>query len=893
MTDAARHHHLHAEALAFPLWHVDALRHATTHLTRDTVGVASDPLASLCIHHLRLRADGASLPELTHLRDSAWFPLDARRVSLAHHVVGIATAHLEERGQRVGLRQDHAVTFAQLAERWRWVSLALPADLLIAALSASQSTTPHAEHVELVTTHLARTLAQPCAETHLHVGAGVSFGVLWTGLMRHVTRDFDAATMKKTLAEKFVGVLPFDDSDRFLHLLRSAALARLVMGSFLLHRAQRSLSNFETFCHERLPILASRLSWPWGTRDALRGLRAMLELLRRPQATLPTSHHRPRDLLRAVSGDAPRDTGSPLEDLARGDPLVTGYSRAGHTALPETHFQARALAHLLDEGRDDGPFAVLFWQYQRVRNATFRLLTQEPGTAGLDWFTSFYNRISFFREALPKYEGQEPSWFYALLTQSRDLRLGAIETRTRPDDEVPLMRDTLRGVVRQSRAYARHVGGHPPTEVGLVLHFIKATDYKVAREGRRLHADPGNLRYGARHAVWFEEQWRRASAMVGVLRDYPELLLVMRGVDVANLEPAQPTWVLVPLFERLRRASIAASRALARVLPGWRVPPLRATVHAGEDYLRVLEGVRRMHEAVEFGLLHQGSRFGHGLAVGVDPEDERGVVVKQPCEERLDDLLWELDRYAQGNISCSSARVERVRHEVMRIACDVYEGHRVSGTDVLLRARRLRHSLRALERLRYPLVDPARARDEDDWRLLVAHLTDRGVFVRGRRLVEVRSTPDERATLVEAQRWLRRELASREITIESNPSSNLLIGDLGATSRHPALRLQPIAPDASRDDAVQLSVNTDNPVTFASCLADEFALLYASLIERGVTASDALAWIDRRREDGWRSRFTLEASAEDSNLARLLPEWRQRFDAARSSRSRASVVSGR
>ena len=135
--------------------------------------------------------------------------------------------------------------------------------------------------------------------------------------------------------------------------------------------------------------------------------------------------------------------------------------------------------------------------------------------------------------------------------------------------------------------------------------------------------------------------------------------------------------------------------------------------------------------------------------------------------------------------------------------------------------------------------------------------------------MEVRSAPDERAMLAEAQRWLRRELARREITIESNPSSNLLIGDLHAINRHPAMRLQPIIATAGRTDAVQLSVNTDNPVTFASCLADEFAFIYAALLERGVTSSDALAWIDRRREDGWRSRFTLEGSANDAYLRRL------------------------
>lgn len=130
----------------------------------------------------------------------------------------------------------------------------------------------------------------------------------------------------------------------------------------------------------------------------------------------------------------------------------------------------------------------------------------------------------------------------------------------------------------------------------------------------------------------------------------------------------------------------------------------------------------------------------------------------------------------------------------------------------------------------------------------------------------------EVAMLREAQRWLRKELGRLEITVESNPSSNLLIGDLLALEEHPAFRLQPLPSQAEPEGGpVLLSVNTDNPITFSSCLADEFAHIYHALLRKQVRAQDALLWLDRVRMNGWRSRFTLPTSARAEALAELLP----------------------
>jgi hypothetical protein len=78
-----------------------------------------------------------------------------------------------------------------------------------------------------------------------------------------------------------------------------------------------------------------------------------------------------------------------------------------------------------------------------------------------------------------------------------------------------------------------------------------------------------------------------------------------------------------------------------------------------------------------------------------------------------------------------------------------------------------------------------------------------------------------------------------------------------------------IAPDAPEGASVLASINADDPLTFATCLADEYAYLHATLLRYGIEARKGLAWLDRLRENGYRSRFTLPASADRLVLEQL------------------------
>ena len=58
-------------------------------------------------------------------------------------------------------------------------------------------------------------------------------------------------------------------------------------------------------------------------------------------------------------------------------------------------------------------------------------------------------------------------------------------------------------------------------------------------------------------------------------------------------------------------------------------------------------------------------------------------VVAQPAEDRLDDLLWEFERYRRAELAPEPIRLESVRSEIIRIGKMIYGEQGYSIEDFL------------------------------------------------------------------------------------------------------------------------------------------------------------------------------------------------------------------
>lgn len=84
-----------------------------------------------------------------------------------------------------------------------------------------------------------------------------------------------------------------------------------------------------------------------------------------------------------------------------------------------------------------------------------------------------------------------------------------------------------------------------------------------------------------------------------------------------------------------------------------------------------------------------------------------------------------------------------------------------------------------------------------------------------------------------------------------------LIGNIGDLRNHPLWRLRPPIENRKLKSKLRVCIGSDDPITFATNLPDEYVLLHDTLVLAGLGADRADDWIEQARSTGMRQRFTL------------------------------------
>jgi hypothetical protein len=212
---------------------------------------------------------------------------------------------------------------------------------------------------------------------------------------------------------------------------------------------------------------------------------------------------------------------------------------------------------------------------------------------------------------------------------------------------------------------------------------------------------------------------------------------------------------------------------------------------------------------------------------------------------------------AREGMNNSSSRRQLVEGEIFRLSEKVFGDRRLTPHDI----GRLRDDLHdpvMLCRTGFPTgFPPGRKFLPNNRRLrwLHAYLTDPDLFVRGRTIEWV--DPDaEGSVLAELQCGIRRKFAEYGITVEVNPTSNLLIGDLQDLRNHPLWRLRPPRGDGD-SPPVSVCIGSDDPLTFATSLRVEYQFLHDALTLAGLAEEEARSWLEGARACGLENRFTV------------------------------------
>lgn len=913
--------HVEAELAAFPLASESSFRLCITSL--DPLVSKNDKLWQNAEKHVLNTLPSIPPDETVAIRDKLWFNSSnqdveiSKSVSLFDYLKRLADSYIDSNGRPIQDASEtdfHGYVGPEARLRWSWLCRALPPDFLRVVRGVVD---PDAHQFPLHPVIQQLLQDQGFAETHLHLGASPDFSIAWASLMWGLTKnesshsdfknfgaDFDhgqelgtwvlyAAVVRLLLAQKL-----FDDSSS------GSSIKELLQDTCDRHKNRLDIIE----CNRLATLLSEFKQGKWSEfQESQVGIKPKEQLSKRFARTrtllrrlmdssgILRSRQMESQKLRALQNPECRS------EIYLNDPLarIVGWNST-EAVSPETLFVAKALRYIKENENTD--FTALFWQVIRIRCLVYRHVVQRPLTPGLQWFVRFFSRIKPVRKNIPDIVLAAT----AARVCGKEVGLRSLEVRLGTEESVTECLTKVRNVEKSARPLDEFVGWRSAQilnkdrldalnkerekagkfELGVVFHFSRKrgggweqgklnafgldNSYPgKAASGRapnkKLIKGAGNPS-GFRFARFYMEQKRHAQALVSLFQKYPRALRTVRGFDLCTDEAGVPVWVMAPLIRWVREAGQQAATQL-KCRGELNISPTRLSVHAGEDFIHLLSGLRRLDETLTYLKLEEGDRLGHALSLGVDPSIwcRRAGRVVITREERLFDLIWEWSRYAKHSIGGSSDRLAYVRTEIVRLAKYIFDKscspeELMDFIDQLNNEQKLRSEGFPDKPVIRTYNSEQRSKEESDKSksLLTAFLCDKDVWRRGRvsETIDLRNVKHEEASLCQLQDGLRRKVGKLCLTIEVNPSSNLLIGDLGNFVGHPLWRLKPVLP---KDDISPLSIciGSDDPLTFATTLPHEYQLLFDAIILMGYSHDEAMKWLNATREAGMQSRFTL------------------------------------
>lgn len=427
-----------------------------------------------------------------------------------------------------------------------------------------------------------------------------------------------------------------------------------------------------------------------------------------------------------------------------------------------------------------------------------------------------------------------------------------------------------------------------------VLHFPKEKEKEI------IDLKPRNYILREKMARQIEEQKRLIDLEMDGLNNRDKTPRV-RGYDTCAGEIGCRPEVFAP-FYRVIQAYAKQKQA------DW----IHWTYHVGEDFLDLTDGLRAIDEVVQFCELPQGSRLGHGMALGIDTKKYykmKNCKILLSKQDLMDNIAWTLGFCLEHGIVISKKLRLFLECHLRSLLKEVY-AQNVKGDGKGNSDQEVEEELAEVQ-VAATMVGIHLLKEEADWKLYYDAWKLRGdrpelyldyeqleqlaVYdgalrggvedvrdnkmcrdfyklyhfsqsVRKKGVVpEVFNISDDYIELVQRmQEELMEILTIKQIGIECNPTSNFKIGPFSRFDQHPMLRMygKNLYKYPGR---MNISINTDDMGVFQTSLEMEYITMYVALLkskdEDGnakFTKETVLKWLEDVKEFGHMQAFTVD-----------------------------------
>ncbi|MGL5057707.1 MAG: hypothetical protein ACRC6A_10120, partial [Fusobacteriaceae bacterium] len=657
-------------------------------------------------------------------------------------------------------------------------------------------------NIKLEDKQLCSVLKKGISETHLHASASTDFYNSWKNLMSsnnlnhlNIIQMFD-----KVLADEI-------DIQKYRVL---AAIYRLLIGIYLLERFNLSEENqnFQKYLElERGDIFYEILDMNLKNKST-EELNILFSKLK--EDTISKSNLKIEGLEALKNADVLRFLWKDwnLEDIKTND---------------ENIFLMESLAYI--DLEEDELFLEYFFNYLKIKNIFFKIMTQGNRIKGLDNFVSYFSRSTKIGNDIDKYW-----WEHRMRSQFKDENLKKVEFRISPSDSLRKMKNELYDMLSAYKKVLNEMKyDYTFPKVGIIYHFIKRKDKsKLEKCWYRKHKE--KLEHGLLSFNKNIREYEKEKENILKLRKISNLSKYIVGIDGASIENNTEPWVFTSVYE-----SIRDSKNGYKDDGGNKIQSLGFSFHAGEDFRHIITGIRRIEECLKYFKYHTGDRIGHGIALGIDIRRwcEKHSLIILPRGEYFENLIW---IWGQSKELSYRIEVGILERQILDVASEIYgkiDGITTYNLWEMYCRKFSEFKIEGGASHEYSLCDLKNISCDDRlervlcleninerWtaeRLLKAYHCEK-YLTKMREPIEIRIKKEEIEIFTELQKLILQKVARDGIIIETNPTSNMAIGELKSIFEHYILNLNKLEYKERCEDYnyLMVSINSDDPSVFNS-----------------------------------------------------------------------------
>lgn len=535
-----------------------------------------------------------------------------------------------------------------------------------------------------------------------------------------------------------------------------------------------------------------------------------------------------------------------------------------------------------------GTTALLLHVYILLKESIRSELIQVNDVYGFDNFRLYQDRKIDFVENTPV----EPIFYRTAIrdTLMNQRSIKKLEVRISPWDSAAGMYYYIKSIDRCIDNPEHEDEEKLSDKYFYTLHFIKRRDDSIS-----IHAS--DL---CRHSRLRRLIKRQAFSIMKLRTNCPDLVHRIKGIDAASSEIGCRPEVFAHAFRVLREHEVKLFGAESIL------PRMKVTYHVGEDYADVIDGLRAIDEALSFLNMHCGDRIGHAIVLGIDAHEwynNRNNTIMITQQDYLDNIAWLYSKIIEYRLNVDSSVMFYLQNEFQKyfrivyrdnIHSDAFKGAMSSAyyqdrlsTEFNINTYYNAWTLRGDDPEKYRTGQYKTMYYTDIWEwnsvnnkfpvdksirksaaisfLYYSYHYNADIKIEGNKSIKI-SVPHNVIDAVDLVRdKLQRIIAYKGLCIETNPSSNCMIGpfDKYSYEKHPILNFYNIGLETSDGKSkkncnnISVCINTDDQSVFKTSLENEYAFIVRALeCDKNIDGGDKYGrssiynWIDNIRQMG-------------------------------------------